>query len=264
MSSDDCGTALAYWTAALQFPIQNKRKRSQGAKTTTITLSSCSPDLHGSRRSLPSRRNTRGSPRWDGLVGAAARLRKLRGNGDQPLNCLQRSGRRVHGIFQTDAILFWCYQLDQSFGFNVTYNDYTAKTISDPANAALSELFTEVGGPANVITSDLLSVAFQLAVWEIKYDSGGPFDLFNGNFQVTSGANATTAQAQTWLNNLGSIQGYTITLLHSDSAQDFVMGVPKPPKQELPEPSALLLLGLGLATMFAVTRRRGSLAQGML
>ena len=168
------------------------------------------------------------------------------------------------GFFNGNPILFWCYQLDQSFGFNVTYDDYTAQTISDPANAALSELFTEVGGPANVITSDLLSVAFQLAVWEIKYESGGPFDLFSGNFQVTSGASATTTQAQTWLNNLGSIQGYTITLLHSDSAQDFVMGVPKPPKQELPEPSALLLLGLGLATMFAVTRRRGSLAQGML
>jgi hypothetical protein len=159
------------------------------------------------------------------------------------------------GLFGGNPILFWCYELTQSFGFGVNY-DYSATTIADPANAALSELFTEVGGPQNAVQSVLNSTAFQLAVWEIRYESAGPYDLSAGNFRVTDNPTpAAVTLAQHWLDNLPSIQAYTITLLHNDSAQDFVTATPKPPRQQVPEPSPLPLLALGLVAMTLTMRR---------
>jgi hypothetical protein len=161
------------------------------------------------------------------------------------------------------TILFWCFQLDQFFSFGGTYTDYVATTVSDPAaNLALAELFTEVfgGAPVSAPISDATSAAVQLAIWEIRYDTGNinGYHLNNGSFTATGGAGSLAA-AQTLLDNLGLPSNqptkYNITLLASPSSQDFITATPKPPFLT-PEPSPLPLLGVGLAAMLFAMRRR--------
>ena len=159
------------------------------------------------------------------------------------------------------TILFWCYELNQYFGFNNTYNDYVASTVTPPAAAtALAELFTEVGGPGAAIATTDNSAAFQLAVWEIKYDTGnGPYELGSGNFQVTGGSATTISLAQGWLDHLAAFQPpkYDVTLLASPSAQDFVTATPTP-LRSVPEPTPLPLFAAGLAALTVVLYRRSS------
>src|SRR5262249_48629406 len=78
------------------------------------------------------------------------------------------------GTFDGSPIQVWCYQIGQTFNFNVPYtNDYT---IGTPVNEGLlSALFQEAYAMAT--TSDVNSAAFQLAVWEILYD--GDLNLFS-------------------------------------------------------------------------------------
>ncbi len=174
------------------------------------------------------------------------------------------------GTWGPDTILFWCYELNEYFGFGNAYDDYTATTVADPvANAALSELFTEAGGSGGATSTDDKSAAFQLAVWEIKYDTGGPYNLGSGNFKVdfdpANVPNAVTI-AQAWLAALSPPQSYTITLLSSPGNadhpghQDFIMGSALP-RLEAPEPSSLPLLGTGVLAMVLAWRGRRSAAR---
>jgi PEP-CTERM motif len=167
------------------------------------------------------------------------------------------------GLLPGPALIdFWCFELDQFFSFGGVYTDYVAQAVTLPvgANLALEQLFTEVGGSPGATSTTPLSAAVQLAVWEIRYDPSGSYNLGAGNFQVTGGSATTIALAQTLLNNLPSVinVGYDVTLLHSESAQDFVTPTPRPPRVT-PEPSSLPLLALGLGAMiFGLRRRSGN------
>ena len=148
---------------------------------------------------------------------------------------------------------FWCFELTEFFSFNTEYFDYTESPVGYP-DAAL--LFEEVGGAAGATSTLVKSVAFQLALWEIRYETSlSGYDLTSGSFYVTSGDPAAVAQATTWLQNLPPTSSYTAYLLHSDNEQDFVYGT-KPPLGQIPEPSPLPLLGLGVAAMMFSMRRR--------
>jgi len=161
----------------------------------------------------------------------------------------------------TSTILFWCFELDQFFSPGTTYYDYTAQT--PYANTALEELFTEVFGGSAISQpiSDLVSAAVQLAIWEIKYETAPGYDLATGAFQA-SGGTGSVALAQSYLNHLGDPANqpskYIVSLLTSPIEQDFVTATPRPPREvgKIPEPSALPLLGLGMAAMLLARRRR--------
>lgn len=167
------------------------------------------------------------------------------------------------GMWNGLPITFWCFELTESFYFNTEYFDYTESPASNPD---LARLFEEVGGAAGATSSLVNSAAFQLAIWEIRYEtttlpnynltSGTPT---SGNFYVTSGDAAAVAQANTWLQNLPATSSYSVSLLHSGppgNEQDFVYGTKPPSDLNLPEPTPLPLIALGVAAMMFSVRRR--------
>lgn len=152
-------------------------------------------------------------------------------------------------------IVFFCFELTQSFSFGSTYT-YDDSVQSGGKFTTLSELFTEAF--ATSTASTLNSAAFQLAVWEILEETT-PGSLSpgvsQGSFYVTNdhGNTTTVAAANALIAGLPNTPLYTIHLLHSDTNQDFIYGTP-PLLLEAPEPASLLLIGAALAAMLFALR----------
>ena len=153
------------------------------------------------------------------------------------------------GTWNGSPIQFWCAELGQSFSFNPNpgYN-YTASIPNDAAYTAIGQLFHEAYAMALVDTDH--SAAFQLAIWEILFNGDlSSLNLATGAFKVTDdhGNHNAVAIAQAWLADLGNFSdNYTITKLSNEVHQDFLM----------PEPGSLALIGIALAAMLLIARRR--------
>jgi hypothetical protein len=172
------------------------------------------------------------------------------------------------GTWNGLPITFWCFELTEFFSFNVEYTDYVELPLIGYDDVA--RLFQEVGGTAGATSSLTNSAAFQLALWEIRYETTTrpnynltPGIPASGNFYATSADPAALAQANTWLQNLPATSTYSVSLLHSGppgSEQDFIYVRP-PLRENLPEPSPLPLLGLGVAAMMFSIRRRARVSR---
>jgi hypothetical protein len=160
------------------------------------------------------------------------------------------------GTLDGNPLLFWCAELTQTFSFG----DPQPYSVSIFSNTKLSQLFTEVGGSAAATSSTQSSAAFQVAIWEILFESSvtSPNSPSTGNFLATGDVAATAAigQATTWLANLNNFSASTtLILLSNEVHQDFITDK-MPPGLQVPEPASLPLLGVGiLAVMFAMRRR---------
>jgi hypothetical protein len=128
-------------------------------------------------------------------------------NGDEIFNVKIPSANNVptgafKGTWNGTPIVFFCFELTQFFSFGPTYTDYTASNPSNPTFTLLGELFTERF--AHALDSPANSAAFQLAVWEIRYETGSPTDLRAGSFHVLSdnGHTATVDAANYLLTHL--------------------------------------------------------------
>jgi len=176
------------------------------------------------------------------------------------------------GTFDTVPIVFWCIQLNEFFDFNHTYTNYTSTLQNSGIFVNLGRLYNEAFLVAtNNVTN---SAAFQLAVWNIVYDSDTTVN--SGLFSATGNSAADTNainQANTWLAALsGFSDNFDTYWLRSDATtcpvtrsacennQDFVTGV-KTSRFESPEPTPLLLIGAALVAMMFATRRREGKAQ---
>lgn len=159
------------------------------------------------------------------------------------------------GTLNGNPIVFFCFELTQSFSFGSTYT-YDDSVQSGGKFTTLSELFTEAFATATVST--LNSAAFQLAVWEILEETT-PGSLSpgvnQGTFYVTNdhGNTSTVAAANALIAGLPSTAGYTIHLLHSETNQDFIYGGPL--SLQVPEPAPLVLIGAAMVALFALRRR---------
>ncbi len=168
------------------------------------------------------------------------------------------SAGAFQGTWGGNPITFWCIELTQYFSFGNSY-EYAASLPNNPTFTLLGRLFTAAYGAA--LSDAAHSAAFQLAIWEINYDSGN-LDLGTGAFRVTNNfGNATTvALAQSWLSGLlGTPDNSDVYLLSNRAHQDFITGLRvtnPPPKTDVPEPATGALLGLALTAMVLVGRRQ--------
>jgi hypothetical protein len=125
------------------------------------------------------------------------------------------------------------------------------------AAASLSKLFTFAG---SLVNSNATSAAFQLAVWEIVYESpSNAYSMGSGRavFGVQDSREiATIALADSWLTALSATPATApVSILASDLAQDLVYGGATAP---VPEPSTYALMIAGLAGLGFVARRRSN------
>jgi PEP-CTERM motif len=170
---------------------------------------------------------------------------------------------QLKGTLDGTSFLTYCTDLFQSFQWNRDYTYTYAGT--DTANGLtgsqadrLGKLYTIAGD----VTNTQESVAFQLAVWELLYDTP-PANVLTGNFQrISGGTSAQLALANDWLTDVmapSTTSAFHAQRIHSSIAQDFVVFTAKPQPNRLisdvPEPAGIALVGLALAAMVAVHRR---------
>lgn len=179
-----------------------------------------------------------------------------------------------NGLGPDDFFRFFCIELGQFV--DSAPNPYTRNLGVDGAHnatdsAELTRLFdqfypngatgtyysggaqTNFGNFANATDS----AAFQLALWEIWFDTDNNLDLSSGSFRASSSAVAT--QAQGYLNAIGNgstpVNGWTIYEFNSPTKQDFLSVTNPPPLQQVPEPGMLILLGAGALAAWGTSKR---------
>ena len=147
----------------------------------------------------------------------------------------------------------YCVDLYQHIGFGETYTDYTLPNTTH--TFANSNAYVDLGrlyATAGPINDAVHEAAFQIAVWEIAYETSNLYDLGSGSAKF-SGGSADTSGALTlasgWLSSLTNGAHPSIAVLDSREHQDMIYA-------PVPEPETYSLLLGGLAVIGFVARRR--------
>jgi hypothetical protein len=162
------------------------------------------------------------------------------------------------GTLNGSAFKTYCLDLHESFQFGVTYTDYHIAAL-DPTKALdMGKLITSYRAGVDTVKE---AAAFQVALWEILYETAPTYSLTSGAFRETASDNGIRLMAQNWLSNLGTVSNVNVFKLESlgyynnrqqwvAGHQDFLVTTP------VPEPSTYALMAAGLLSIGFVVRRR--------
>ena len=151
------------------------------------------------------------------------------------------------------SFVTYCVDLYQHISFGTLYPEYTAPgtTHTFANNRAYSDL-GRLYVNAGVIDTSVEEAAFQIAVWEIAYETTpGAYALGSGaaTFSGGSAAGGALGLAATWLSGLGNGSGRGISVIQSAEHQDVIFA-------PVPEPSTYVLMLAGLLATVEVSRRK--------
>jgi len=151
------------------------------------------------------------------------------------------------------SFVTYCVDLYQHISFGPLYPEYTAPgtTHTFANNRAYSDL-GRLYANAGVIDTSVEEAAFQIAVWEIAYETTpGAYALGSGaaTFSGGSAVGGALGLAATWLSGLGNGPGRSISVIESADHQDVIFA-------PVPEPSTYLLMLAGLLATVEVSRRK--------
>lgn len=171
-----------------------------------------------------------------------------------------------------NTLIAWCLDLLDYLTPSHTYettntpfwdNDITSRT------ANIQKFFEVNYSTAGLLTNNVMSAGFQLALWELVYeDAGNSLDAGSGTLKASSapwygwGLGSVVAQANTFLGKLGDAitQPYDLTYYDSKGqVQDLVSASdPSNNVPQVPLPAAGWLLGGGLLGLAGLSRRKKS------
>jgi len=151
------------------------------------------------------------------------------------------------------SFVSYCVDLYQHIAFGTLYSNYTAPgtTHAFANNRAYADL-GRLDASAGVVDTSIEEAAFQIAVWEIAYETTpGAYALGSGaaSFSGGSAAGGALGLASTWLSGLGNDAGRSISVIESTEHQDVIFA-------PVPEPSSYMLMLAGLLATVEISRRK--------
>jgi hypothetical protein len=178
-----------------------------------------------------------------------------------------RNGNVHAGAFTLNppaAEIAYCIDLAQTISFGTLYNDYTKSSLAAdggltaPRKGEIAQLFH--GFYDVSLLNSTNSAAFQLALWEIVFETGASLDV-DSTHGATRGVNYATspdtpggviATANVWLAGLGGFSTDTTGLFtyRSGEHQDQIV------YHYVPGPPTWTILGAGLGLVAFLLRRR--------
>jgi hypothetical protein len=175
---------------------------------------------------------------------------------------------QMQGQHNGASFTTYCTDVFENVYLNTTYSDYfvaaNGSTYGFTHQQAdlLGRLYTVAdNGTTSRVDTTNESVAFQLAVWELLYETSGSYNVTGGNFYAQGGGNSTQRSlANSWLASAASLvdSQFSVARLasvatpNSAGHQDLIL------VGAVPEPSSYVLMLAGLSAVgFVVRRRRG-------
>lgn len=157
------------------------------------------------------------------------------------------------------SFVSYCVDLYQHISFGTLYPEYTAPGtghvfINPRAYDDLGRLYNVAG----VVDTSVEEAAFQIAVWEIAYETtDGAYSLSGGAARFSGGSAASSGAltlASSWLAGLGGAPVRPIDVIESRDHQDVIFA-------PVPEPSSVALMLTGMVVAGGIARRRGAKAK---
>ncbi len=177
-----------------------------------------------------------------------------------------RAGSFYAGGFRltdgTDNFVAWCLDIAHNLSlpstYDVTTTPFTNANTVQLNNSQLSHIenLFEVNyktlNLTNSATGNIQSAGFQLALWELVYETSSQFNAASGIWYATAPKEAIDA-ANGFLANLGKAitQNYALTFYQSTGSSQNLVRV-----DAIPLPAALPMFATGLGVLGFLARRR--------